>query len=177
MNNSKLVVYIATSADGYIAKPIDDLSFLDCVQKEGEDYGYEKFLSTVDSVIVGRKTYDWVVAQIGSYPHITKNIYVVTKQKRTDEGNLHFYNGNLEVLVTQLKQNNAGNIFCDGGAEIVNGLLKLGLVDELILSIVPIFVGNGLRLFLDDRPEQKLELLSVQKFETGLVQVHYRTVR
>ncbi|HUW05943.1 MAG TPA: hypothetical protein VMW01_06765, partial [Williamwhitmania sp.] len=60
----KVVLYIAASLDGYIAKPNDDLSFLSIVQKEGEDYGYAAFISTVDTVILGRKTYEWVMRQL-----------------------------------------------------------------------------------------------------------------
>ena len=61
----KLILYIATSLDGFIAKPNDDLSFLSMVQEEGEDYGYTSFIETIDAVIVGRKTYDWVMAEVG----------------------------------------------------------------------------------------------------------------
>lgn len=64
MNNRKLILYIACSLDGYIAKPNDDLSFLSMVDRTGEDYGYDDFVKTVDTVIVGRKTYDWVINQI-----------------------------------------------------------------------------------------------------------------
>ncbi|MBD3275107.1 MAG: dihydrofolate reductase, partial [Candidatus Marinimicrobia bacterium] len=64
MNKRKLILYIACSLDGYIAAPDDDLSFLDRVQKEGEDYGYADFVSSVDTVILGRKTYDWVMDRV-----------------------------------------------------------------------------------------------------------------
>ena len=62
----KLSLDIATSLDGYIAKPNEDLSFLKLVEKEGEDYGYAEFTSTIDTIIIGRKTYDWVAREIGS---------------------------------------------------------------------------------------------------------------
>jgi dihydrofolate reductase len=61
-----LSLFIATSLDGYIAKPDDDLSFLKIVEKEGEDYGYAEFTSTIDTIILGRKTYDWVLGKIGA---------------------------------------------------------------------------------------------------------------
>ncbi len=62
----KLSLFIATSLDGYIAQPNDDLSFLKLVEKEGEDYGYAEFVATVDTLIVGRKTYDYVIKEIGA---------------------------------------------------------------------------------------------------------------
>lgn len=174
MNNRKLILYISCSLDGYIAKPNDDLSFLSSVQKDGEDYGYSDFVATVDTVIVGRKTYDWVVGQGYDFPHADKESYIITRQERPKEGNLTFYNGDLKTLVEKLKAKSGKNIFCDGGAEIVNQLLNEKLFDELILSIIPIVVGNGTKLFKEGRPEQELEHISSKSYESGLVQLHYK---
>lgn len=170
----KLILYISCSLDGYIAKPNDDLSFLSVVQKEGEDYGYYDFVATVDTVIVGRKTYAWVVGQGYDFPHADKESYIITRQELPKKGNLTFYNGDLKALVKELKAKEGGNIFCDGGSEIVNQLLTEKLFDELIISVVPVIVGNGIRLFKDGRPEQELELVSVKNYDSGLVQMHYK---
>jgi dihydrofolate reductase len=89
-------------------------------------------------------------------------------------GRTTFYTGSLTELVQRLKSESGKNICCDGGAEIINELLKDDLIDELIISIVPILVGNGTRLFKDGRPEQMLELLHTKTFDTGLTQLHYR---
>jgi dihydrofolate reductase len=132
MNNRKLILYIACSLDGYIAKPNDDLGFLEIVQKEGEDYSYNDFVSTVDTVIIGRKTYDWVTGQGFEFPHSDKETYIITRQEKPNHGNLTFYNGDLKKLVHELKAKNGKNIFCDGGSEIVNQLLSEKLFDELI---------------------------------------------
>jgi dihydrofolate reductase len=72
-----------------------------------------------------------------------------------------------------LKATEGKNIFCDGGSEIVNQLLKDKLLDEIILSVIPILLGDGVRLFKDFRPEQRVELQSTKHFDTGLVQLHY----
>jgi dihydrofolate reductase len=172
----KLSLFIATSLDGYIAKPNDDLSFLKLVEKEGEDYGYADFTSTIDTLIIGRKTYDYVLKEIGSahYDNGQKDVYVITRTERPGIGRTTFYTGSLTELVQRLKSQSGKNIYCDGGAEIINELLKDDLIDELIISIVPILVGNGTRLFKDDRPEQMLELLHAKTFDTGLTQLHYR---
>jgi dihydrofolate reductase len=77
-------------------------------------------------------------------------------------------------LVENLKAQQGKHIFCDGGAEIVNELLKEQLFDELIISVIPTLVGSGTKLFNDGRPEQKLELVSVKSFEKGLTQLHYK---
>lgn len=172
----KLSLFIATSLDGYIAKPNDDLSFLKLVEKEGEDYGYVEFTANIDTIIIGRKTYDYVLKEIGSahYDNGQRDVYVITRTERPRVGRTTFYSGNLTELALRLKSENGKNIYCDGGAEIVNELLKYNLIDEFIISIIPILVGNGTRLFKDGRPEQKLELVSVKSFDKGLTQLHYR---
>lgn len=173
----KLTVYIASSLDGYIAKPNDDLSFLKLVEKEGEDYGYEEFISTIDTIILGRKTYDWVLKEIGPsyYDNGKRSVYVITRTERPRVGNTTFFTGDLTNLVQQLKaESSSQNIYCDGGAEIINELLKNDLIDEFIISLVPVFVGDGIRLFKEGRPEQQLELVNAKTYDTGLVQVHYK---
>lgn len=80
----------------------------------------------------------------------------------------------MSKLVRQLKSKKGKNIYCDGGAEIINALLKNDLIDELIISLVPVLLGSGTKLFNDGRPEQLLEFVSVKNFQTGLVQLHYK---
>lgn len=172
----KLSLFIASSLDGYIAKPNDDLSFLKLVEKEGEDYGYTKFTDSVDTIIIGRKTYDYVLKEIGSshYDNGQRDVYVITRNEKPPHGRTTFYSGNLRGLVERLKSENGKDIYCDGGAEIINELLQLDLIDELIISIIPVLLGEGTRLFKDGRPEQLLEMVTAKTFETGLIQLHYK---
>lgn len=171
-----LSLFIATSLDGYIAKPNDDLSFLKLVEKEGEDYGYSEFTASIDTIILGRKTYDYVLKEIGSthYDNGQRDVYVITRTERPQIGRTTFYTGNLTELVQQLKSKDGLNIYCDGGAEIIHELLQHNLIDEFIISIIPILVGNGTRLFRDCRPEQQLEFVSAKSFDTGLTQLYYK---
>jgi dihydrofolate reductase len=175
----KLLLFIATSLDGYIAKPNDDLSFLKLVEKEGEDYGYAEFTSNIDTIILGRKTYDYVLKEIGSsqYDNGQRDVYVITRTAKPGIGRTVFYTGKLNELVQQLKSETGKNIYCDGGAEIINELLQHDLIDELTISVIPILLGNGTRLFKDNRPEQLLEFVSAKSFETGLTQLHYKRNR
>jgi dihydrofolate reductase len=170
----KVILYIATSVDGYIAQPEDDLSFLSIVEKEGEDYGYAEFIKTIDTVIIGRKTYDWILSHVPEFHHADKTTYVITRTPRESYGTTHFYTGSLKELITELKRKEGKDIFCDGGAEIVNALLKENLIDEFVISIIPILVGSGTKLFNDGRGEQLLDLISVKHFEKGLTQLHYK---
>lgn len=123
----KISLFIAISLDGYIAKPNNDLSFLKIVEKEGEDYGYAKFTSAIDTLIVGRKTYDYVLKEIGSshYDNGERDIYVITRTPKPNKGRVTFYTGDIAELVKKLKSENGKDIYCDGGAEVINELLKL----------------------------------------------------
>ena len=173
MKVPKSILYIAMSLDGFIAKPNDDLSFLSIVQIEGEDYGYKDFLDSVDSIVLGRKTYDWVIKQVGELQYMDKEVFVISKSDKPKNGNTIFYSGNLPDLISKLKNNSDKNIFIDGGAQLVNNLMKLDLIDEFIISIIPIFLGKGIRLFNEGIPERQLKLVSSKSFESGLVQIHY----
>lgn len=172
----KVSLFIATSLDGYIAKPNDDLSFLKIVEKEGEDYGYSEFTENIDTLIIGRKTYDYVLKELGPshYDNGKRDVYVITRTEKPNVGRTTFYTGNLTDLVKQLQSENGKNIYCNGGSEIINELLKNDLVDEFIISIVPVLLGNGTRLFKDGRPEQELQFVSAKTYETGLTQLYYK---
>lgn len=172
----KTALFIAMSLDGYIAKPNDDLGFLKLVEKEGEDYGYAAFTGTIDTVIIGRRTYDYVLKEIGPsfYDNAKRDVYVITRTQRPPVGRTIFYNGNLTDLIEKLRSEKGKNIYCDGGAEVINELLRHDLIDEYIISVVPILLGSGTRLFKDGRPEQLLEFIKAKTFDTGLAQLHYK---
>lgn len=165
------------SLDCYIAGADDDMSFLSLVEKKGEDYGYSEFISTIDTVIMGRRTYDWIISMVPEFPHKDIKTYILTSGQRQEIGNCEFYSGDLNKLITELKAKPGLNIFCDGGAETVHSLLRLELIDELIISVIPVLLGKGIKLFKPDEPEQRLEFLSVRHFESGLVQLHYKVKR
>ena len=109
------------------------------------------------------------------FPHTDKNTYVFTRTKKPDIGKTVFYTGDMADLVRKLKSENGEEIFfAMGELQIVNELLKYDLIDEFIISVIPIFVGNGTRLFRDGRPELKLKLVSANTYDTGLIQLHYK---
>jgi len=173
----KVVLYIAMSLDGFIAGKNDELDFLTQVEKEGEDYGYAQFIETIDTVIMGRKTYEIVLSFGVGFPHADKKSYILTRTSRDTEANVNFFNGNINTLIDDLKKTDGKNIFIDGGAKAVHLLLKNKLIDELIISIIPVLLGDGIRLFKGEEPEQKLELISTKAFEKGLVQLHYSAIK
>jgi len=161
------------SLDGYIARPDGDLSFLSLVDEKGQDYGYSEFIKNVDTVILGRKTYDKVLTFGIPFPHADKQTFVITHTPQLKNGNITFYTGDLSALIAELKAEGGKNIFVDGGAEIVNEMMKRSLIDEYIISIIPVYLGEGVPLFKKGRPEVKLKLISAKTFDKGLVQLHY----
>ena len=171
--NRKVILYIAMSLDGYIAKPDGDISFLSAVEKDGEDYGYFKFLETVDTVILGRKTYDKVILMGYELPYGERNVFVLTRNPKPETTKITFYSGSLSELISNLKSKEGLNIYCDGGAETVYQFMLNDLFDELIISIIPVLLGNGIPLFYGGFPEKELKLINSNAFEKGLVQLQY----
>ncbi len=162
------------SLDGFIATKNDDISWLDAMALEGEDYGYGAFTSKVDTYIVGRKTYDVVMGLIGEFPQASKfDCYVLTRQDLPDTENITFYNGDIIELIEKIRSKPGGNIYCDGGGEIVKLLLDHDLIDEYMISIIPILLGDGKRLFVGETSSRKIKFVDSKKYESGLVQLKY----
>jgi len=173
----KVILYISMSLDGYIARQDGDISFLSSIEQKYQDYGYADFNKTVDTVIVGRKSYDKVLSMGFKYPHTDKDVYIISRTHHTNFGSFKYYSGSLKTLISELKSRPGKNIYCDGGSLIVNELLKEDLIDEFIISIIPIILGDGIELFTRGRSEVKLRLTDCKKFETGLVQIHYEKIK
>jgi dihydrofolate reductase len=173
MHDRKLVLYIAMSLDGFIAGENDDISWLSIVDDPPEDYGYIDFISSVDTVIMGRRTYDKVLGFGIGFPHRNKKCYVLSKQKTGKDENVEFYNGDIKELIQTIRQSEGGTIFCDGGSEIIFQLMKLDLIDRYIISILSVCIGGGIRLFKSGRPTLQLQLTRSSIFPSGLVQLRY----
>lgn len=178
MSNQKLVLYICMSLDGFIATNDDDLSWLSIVERKGEDYGYHEFVKSVSGYIVGRKTYDKVMQMVGNFPPARQfRCFVVSRTRSGTEGGVTFYNGDVAALVNELKKTEKGNIYCDGGGEIVKLLMSHDLIDEFIISIIPTFLGSGKRLFHGGTPPIGITFKSCRQFESGLIQLRYERDR
>lgn len=176
MDERKVILYISMSLDGYIASKDNDISFLEAVAKKGEDYGYFDFVNSTDAVIIGRNTYQKVIDMGYEYPHKDKEVYIITRTPQPAIGNFSFYTGDLKELVAELKDKKGKNIYCDGGAQVANMLLQHRLIDELIISVIPVLLGDGIKLFAPNTPTQELQLISAKSFEKGLVQLHYNVL-
>lgn len=169
-------VFIATSLDGYIARPDGGLDWLGIVNAPGEDYGYAAFAETVDVLVMGRCTYD-VVLGFDAWPYPGKRVVVLThRPPPTSRHGEAFFAGDVRELVARLAAEGVQRVYVDGGS-VIRELLAAGLIDDLTLSVIPIVLGDGIRLFERGIGEHGLELASTRSWPTGLVQLRYRARR
>ena len=173
----KVVLYIAQSLDGFIATEDHDISWLSIVEQEGEDYGYEAFVDTVDTVFMGRRTYEKVLSFGVEFPHKGRKCYVLSASRTGSDENVTFFSGDLKALVEDIKKKEGKNIFIDGGAEVVRVFRSLDLIDDIVISIIPVMLGKGIRLFKETDAMGHLKLISSQSYESGLVQLKYECIR
>ncbi|PST82606.1 dihydrofolate reductase [Pedobacter yulinensis] len=173
----KVMLYIAMSLDGYIAKKDDNIDFLGMVERPGEDYGYAAFKAGIDTVIWGRRTFE-KVRSFGAEEmmHPDKKLYVISASRTGTEGHAEYHPDPVS-LVMDLQAAEGKDIYCDGGAEVVFALLNARLVDRIIVSVIPHLLGSGIRLFKDGLPEQALRLRQSIAFPSGLTQLWFDVLR
>jgi dihydrofolate reductase len=163
-------VYIATSLDGFIARPDGGLDWLTAVERPGEDYGYRAFFDAVDALVLGRRTYDAVLG-FAAWPYAGKRCVVLTHDAPAPRHGERFFAGDPAALLDELGRDGARRVYLDGGV-VIRACLAAGLVDELTLSIVPVLLGAGVPLF--GGVPGRLELEASRAFPSGLVQARYR---
>lgn len=158
----KIVLYIAASLDGFIAGEGEDLTWLDRVEGQG-DNGYEAFYSGVDILLMGRKTYDWIMAN-AEFPYAGKDCFVFTHEPRENRDDVTFVSGDAAAIVSRLKEQTGKTIWLVGGGGLLKPLLEAGLVDEMILTIAPVVLGKGIPLFHEMEGERNLVLTGMAQY-------------
>ena len=165
----RCAAFLAVSLDGFIARRDGGLDWLEPFQAE---HGYREFFGSVDSVLVGRGTWE-VVAGFSEWPWTGKRVAVLTHRPlEPRHGELALSGPPVEALAT-LEAEGARRIYVDGGA-VVSQFLAAGLLEELTVNLIPIVLGDGIRLFQGVLPERRYELASSQAHPSGLVQLRYR---
>ena len=170
----KVILYVADSLDGYIARKYGDVDWL----MDGEDgYGYNDFYDSIDTVLMGNRTYQQVLSFGGDYPYPDKQNYVfTTRQDLTADEHVTFVNKAIPDFVNQLKREEGKDIWLIGGAAVFNLLLREGLVDELMLFTMPLVLGEGIPLFRAPNPERKLKLVDSKAYSNGVIYRHYQVL-
>jgi len=176
MEQRKLVLYIASSLDGYIATNEHNLDWLFAVEGEG-DNGYSKFYETIDTILIGRVTYDWIIEhENGSFPYKGKECYVFSKTKKEDNEHVNFIYEDIVQFLIDLKNKNGKNIWLVGGGELLNTFIKEKLVDEFIITVAPRLLGRGIPLFKNNDFQTSLTLKGINRFNQ-FVELYYEVVR
>ncbi|AYA75758.1 dihydrofolate reductase [Bacillus sp. Y1] len=175
--NRKVVLFIATSLDGYIATNEESLDWLFQVEGEG-DNGYSDFYETVDTILMGRRTFDWVMNQVnGQFPYEGKESFVFSRSKQpVHDQHVKFVAGDVIPFINKLKAQQGKSIWLVGGGDLIHSFLKEKLVDELTITVAPVLLGAGIPLFKEYELEQKLELKGIKRFNQ-FVELHYMVKR
>jgi dihydrofolate reductase len=171
----KISVYIAASLDGFIARENGDLDWLPPGKEGDEDFGYAEFMSTIDYIVMGRNTFEKIITFGGWY--YDKKVIVLTSRDLIIPPELVDKVETLRLspreLVHEMEERGAKSIYLDGGVTIQR-FLQESLVDEMIITTIPILLGEGLTLFGKLDKDIKLELLKSGSFKNGFVQNKYK---
>ena len=170
-----VIVHIGTSADGYIARPDGDLEWLTSRPAPEGFYGMNAFMKSVDTKVLGRKTYE-VSRQMGA-PFDSKTRTIVFSRQAaaadTPPG-VEFVNDDVGPFVNRLRAQPGKDIWLMGGGGVIASFLDAQAIDEFVISVAPVFIGDGIPLIAPRHRHVLLELLNVERFDDGLVQLHYR---
>ncbi len=168
---TKILVYIASSLDGYVARENGDIDWLPKINESG----YDAFYKSVDTVIMGKTTYDQVLT-FGEYPYKDKKSFVFTRSTNQNKDENAEFVSDVEKFVKDGFPNAGENIWLVGGAQLISSFLKQGVVDEIIISLIPVLLGKGIPLFKNIESETKLEFVKTEKYGQ-LVDLHYKVFK
>lgn len=172
----KIVIYIAMSLDGYIAEKNGSVNWLGGDGSDVHNPGsYPEFVETVDTVILGFNTYNQIITELSPdvWPYHGKKTYVLTHRECKECPEITFANKSVVDLLTELKKETKKDIWICGGASIVNQVLQAQMADEITISVMPILLGEGIKLFEEKELSQKLKLVSTRSYN-GIVDVTYQ---
>ncbi len=170
-------MHVVSSLDGFIAKKDNSVSWMDTksVYEGGVSISHEEivaFLKTIDCYVMGSKTYEHAL-ELG-WPYGDTPVIVVSRRKLSStKESIEFYSGDLKTLVDEKLAPRYRNVWLVGGPLLCQRFLELGLVDEIKLTVAPVLLGDGLRLFDGPLPEQKWKLKNVVAYKNGFVEVTY----
>lgn len=168
----QFILYIATSLDGYIARDDGSIDWLPAPQTEGEDYGYGEFYASIDALVMGASTYEQVLG-FGEWVYPGKPSYVLTSRDRsTDRDDIFFVSG-VEAIVEITQTHNYQRVWIVGGGKVVSAFIQARLIDEFIITVMPVLLGSGISLY-QSVPELTLDLVSTKSYDIGAVELYYK---
>jgi dihydrofolate reductase len=178
----KIIVYIAASADGYIARPDGDVEWLNR-RPRTVDYGMGAFYPTIDTILWGRKTYDWLLdyyRKKGRKARFDMKVanYVFSRKppKRAPPG-VEFVSEPVKSFARRLRATPGKHIWMMGGGGLIASFLDAGEIDEFDIHVIPVFIGDGIPLVAPQYRDVTLRLLSSRKYPDGVVRLRYKVGR
>ncbi len=174
MPKRKIIVNIATSADGYVARMDGSLDWLTKRPAPKGFYGLPEFSRSVDAKILGRKTFDMSV-KLGASFSADDVHYVFSRRPAplSVPAGVQFVTESIRVFADRIRRQAGKNVWMMGGGEIIGAFLDESAIDEFLISVVPTFIGEGIPLIAPRLREVPLRLLSSQQYPDGVVQLHY----
>ena len=179
----KIIVYIATSADGYIARPDGDVEWLNR-RPHTQDYGMTQFYSSIDTILWGRKTYDWLLAYYGKKrpkggmfdTKVANYVFSRNPPLRAAKG-VEFISEPVKVFAQSLRAKPGKHIWMMGGGRLIASFLDAGEIDAFDIHVIPTLIGEGIPLVAPRPRDVPLRLRSARKYPDGAVRLRYEVVK
>jgi dihydrofolate reductase len=178
----KIIVSVATSADGYIARTDGDIEWLNRRSRKG-DYGMSAFYRTIDTILMGRKTYDWALdywkkaGKKASFDTSVTNYVFSRKPPKRAASGVEFVSEPVKAFARRLRNIPGKHIWMMGGGGLIASFLDAGEIDEFDIHVIPVFIGEGIPLIAPRHRDVSLRLLSSRKYSDGGVRIHYAVGR
>ncbi len=169
----KFIVYVAISADGFIARPDGSVEWLDRPRPKG-NYGWRVFYRSIDTCVLGRKTYDFSISFGMPEPCAGKKNYVFSRTlSKAASPKVSIVSEDVTVFAERLRSEKGKDIWLMGGAELIASFLDSGQVDKFIIHVIPRMIGEGIPLVAPRHRDLRLKLLATKRFPDGVVKLHY----
>ena len=179
----RIIVYIATSADGYIARPDGDVEWLNRGPRT-VDYGMTEFYRTIDTILLGRKTYDWALAygrkkgkKAGMFDTKLANYVFSRKPPKRAVPGVEFVSEPVKAFAQRLRGTRGKHIWMMGGGGLIASFLDAGEIDEFDIHVIPTLIGEGIPLMAPRYRDVPLRLRSARKYPDGVVRLRYDVAR
>lgn len=179
----KIIVYIATSADGFIARPDGDVEWLNR-RADTVDYGMRAFYPTIDTILWGRKTYDWLLKYFKKHPvkgemfdRKVANFVFSRKPPKKAVPGVEFVSEPVKRFAQRLRKTPGKHIWVMGGGELIASFLDAGEIDEFDIHVIPTFIGKGIPLIAPRHRDVSLHLRSARKYPDGVVRLRYEVAK
>jgi len=170
-----IIVHIGTSADGYIARPDGDLEWLTSRPKPEGFYGMSAFMASIDTKLLGRKTYEKSLRMGAKFDSKNRTIVFSRNAPPADApSGVEFAIGAIGRYVDSLREQPGKDIWLMGGGDLIASFLDEQVIDEFVVTVAPVFIGDGIPLIARRHRHVPLDLQSVERFEDGVVQLRYR---